>query len=82
MSMVSTNITNTNLSIANLCSEISTLVKRSREDIIQLQDDLWSSLSTIAKSYNAPSAMPFAEAISAVFAIAKALSKHHEETAG
>lgn len=74
---LTTNTTNTNLSIANLCSEINTLAKRSREDIEQLKDDLWSSLSTIAKTYDAPSAMPFADAVSAIFAIAKTLSKYY-----
>lgn len=70
---LTTVIDNTNLSIGNLCSEISGLAKSSGKEIEDLQDSLWGSLSTIANTYTAPSEMLFNDAVNAVFAIAKAL---------
>lgn len=49
------------------------------QNLSSLEDGLWGALSSIA-DYDAPSAMSFNEAVSAVFLIAKALKKSRSES--
>lgn len=60
-------------------NNLGTSLDSSSNKLSTLEDGLWGALSSIA-NYDAPSAMSFNEAVSAVFLIAKALKKSRSES--
>lgn len=60
-------------------NNLETSLDGSSNKLSTLENDLWSALSSIAE-YDAPSAMSFSEAVSAVFLIAKALKESRSES--
>ena len=60
-------------------NNLKTSLDGSSNKLSTLENDLWSALSSIA-DYDAPSAMSFNEAVSAVFLIAKALKESRSES--
>lgn len=65
--------------LASHLEQIDRSIDDQAQNLSSLEDGLWSALSSIA-DYDAPSAMSFNEAISAMFFVAKALKESRSQS--